>query len=114
MYHRALQGISPAFANSGHEPEEWLLRCAQDTAQLWSNGDFWLLTEVRKCKGGIGLHIVGAAGTLDESLINEAEEWAKSIGCIKSFYTGRRGWLRRMPEYKLVTVTAEKELTWKQ
>lgn len=38
------------------------------------------------------------------------EEWAKSQGCDKVFLKGRKGWIKRMPDYRLESVTLEKEL----
>lgn len=107
----AADALRPAFERSDvFAEQEWVDRCRNDVAQLWRDGDCWAITEVQATKKGLAANIVGLAGEYSDSLVEEIENWARSIGCGKIFYTGRQGWLRRKPDYKLRCVTAEKEL----
>lgn len=90
------------------DANEWVQRCKNDTAQLWRDGQFWVVTEIVRTRCGVALHFIAAAGEFSQSLVDEAEEWAKSIGCHKSFFTGRKGWERKLPQYKVRTVTMER------
>lgn len=100
-----------AFALSETEtPSAWLERCARDQAQLWACGNFWVITEVVGGKRGRVLHFVAAEGEFDQRLIDHIEAWACGVGCTTAYFTGRKGWLRRMPDYALDKVTLKKEL----
>lgn len=91
--------------------DQWLDKCKNDTAQLWTNGDLWAITEVIGTKTGRVLHIVCMAGKFDQLMINEIERWAKLMQCHKSYFSGRCGWVKRLPDYKLKSVTLCKELS---
>jgi hypothetical protein len=107
----AVDALKPAADESdAADAESWVKQCRDDMAQLWRDGDFWMVTEIRQIRSGMALHIVAASGQYKQSLVDEAEAWAKSIGCSKSFFTGRRGWEKKIPSYKLRTITMEKEL----
>jgi hypothetical protein len=86
------------------------LRCKQDTAQLWRKNDYWIVSEVVNTKSGLGLHLAFSAGVYEPDLVTEIEDWARSIGCVKAFFTGRPGTQKRRPDYILKTVTMSKEL----
>ena len=90
--------------------ESWLDRCQNDTAQLWCAGPLWAITEVIEGKTGRALHIVAMAGEFDSSLMTAMETWGRSVGCKNSFFTGRVGWKRRLPDYTVKAVTFMKEL----
>lgn len=92
------------------DAHEWVRRCRKDTAQLWREGDFWIVTEIVTTRRGIALHFIAAAGDFKQSLVDEAEEWARRLGCRKAFFTGRKGWERKLPQYKVRTVTMEREI----
>ena len=107
----AVAALQPAFEYSDvMTSEDWVSRCKSDQAQLWSVGNCWAITEVQNTKVGLVAHIVGLAGSPAEQVIDEIEEWAKALGCKKVFFSGRKGWLKARPDYKLRCVTAEKEL----
>lgn len=107
----AVAALAPAAAESdAADARAWIENCRLDRAQLWRDGSFWLVTEVVEVRAGIALHIVAAAGKYKQSLVDEAEAWARSLGCRKSFFTGRKGWARKLPQYKIRTVTMEKEI----
>ena len=88
----------------------WLGKCKNDIAQLWATDDLWAITEVISTKTGRALHIVCMAGKFDQLMVDEIESWAKLMQCQKSYFSGRQGWIKRMPDYKLKSVTLYKEL----
>ena len=111
----AVEALRPAFARSWlmqDTPEHWVERCRQDTAQLWRSDDgaYWAITEILDTKKGRVLHEVASAGSYRKSLFDEGEAWAKSIGCVKAVTTGRPGWKKHLTDYRVVTMTFEKEL----
>lgn len=107
----AVDALWPAFERSDVlDASQWVQRCREDVAQLWREGDCWAITEVQDTRKGRAAHIVALAGTYTNTLLHEIEDWAREVGCSRIFYTGRRGWLRAQPDYKLRCVTAEKEL----
>jgi hypothetical protein len=104
-------GLEPAFEESDTDAaSDWVLRCKLDLAQLWQCGELWAVTQVVRGKHGLILQIVGVAGRYDRGLLNSIESWGRRIGCVRVYFTGRRGWLRREPGYRMATVTAFKEL----
>ena len=40
----------------------------------------------------------------------DIEDWIKRIGCKRITLTGRKGWLRVLPDYELQTITMVKTL----
>lgn len=82
----------------------------QDTAQLWRLGNLWAITEVMQGKQFRVIHIVAMAGEYSQSLVTEIENWAVLNGCKKSYFTGRKGWQKRVLDYKLDSITMSKEL----
>lgn len=103
--------LAPAFARSDVlDGLEWLQRCRDDLAQLHRAGDFWAITEVLDTRQGRAVHIVAAAGAWNARLVPEIESWARTLGCERCFFTGRPGWMRRMADYRLRTVTLERKL----
>lgn len=93
-----------------HQADDWISRCASDTAQLWNADDFWGITEVVQAKTGRALHIVAVAGLYAPALFESMEAWGKAIGCKTVYFTGRKGWAKRMASYTLKTITMEKRL----
>jgi hypothetical protein len=103
--------LEPAFVRSDTDTAAgWVLRCGFDLAQLWRCGELWAVTQVLRGKRGLVLQIVGMAGAYDPALVDAIESWARRVGCVRLLFTGRRGWLRRVPGYRMTTVTAIKEL----
>lgn len=108
---QAIEALSRAFDRSLFQyAGEWLQRCEQDQAQLWRDGDLWAVTEVQELKTGRALHIVAMAGTFKQSMMDEMEAWGRSVGCRDAFFSGRKGWARRLPEYMIESVTMSKGL----
>lgn len=107
----ALEAIRPAFDYSDdQDPVEWIQRCRDDLAQLWKHSGYWLISEVRDTKKGRAVHLLFSAGVYEPCLVDEVNAWAKSIGCTRSYFSGRPGCARRRPDYRIRCVTAEKEL----
>lgn len=107
----AIRGLSPAFELSEvHTVEYWINRARNDLAQVWNIGAYWAITEVQQTKTGRALHIVGMAGEYDKALFDEIEQFGRATGCNRVYLTGRKGWMKRLTDYKLRTVTMSKEL----
>ncbi len=103
--------LEPAFDESDTDAaSDWIVRCKLDLAQLWQCGELWAVTQVVRGKHGLILQIVGMAGKYDAELVSSIESWGRNIGCVRVYFTGRQGWLRRVPGYRMATVTAYKEL----
>ena len=109
---QAMTALAPAFERSHVlESGEWVARCAADMAQLWQHGDLWAITEVQSTKDGRALHVVACAGQWDAGeLLAEIEAWGRRVGCNEVFLTGRRGWARKLPDYRIETITMRKGL----
>lgn len=59
--------------------------------------------------------IVAATGTQSEkgqieAVYTEIERWAREIGCVRVRIVGRKGWLRKFPEFTQTGIVAEKDL----
>lgn len=108
----AMAALVPAFDRSQVlDVGEWIERCADDLAQLWRNGDLWAISEVQNTHMGRVLHIVACAGVWDDgALLEEIEDWGRSMECNQSYLTGRRGWARKLPGYSVATITLKKGL----
>jgi hypothetical protein len=107
----ALEALRPAFEYSDDQNvEDWIAMCKEDKAQLWRLNDYWMISVVVKTKYGLGIDLKFSAGVYEPDLIDEANAWAKSVGCVKSYFSGRPGCARRRPDYRIRCVTADKEL----
>lgn len=108
----AIKGLRPAFDRSeSHTAEFWLSRCKADMAQLWRMGDLWAVSEVQDTRTGRAIHIVAMSGPAFNVALSDAiEAWGRAVGCNKAFFTGRRGWAKRVPSYTPITYTFQKEL----
>ena len=58
------------------------------------------------------LEIILHAGNNKNSFqfLEPIEAWGKSQGCDKIYFKGRKGWIKRLPDYSLESVTLQKEL----
>ncbi len=107
----ALEALRPAFEYSDDQNvEDWIAMCKEDKAQLWRLNDYWMISVVVRTKHGLGIDLKFSAGVYEPDLIDEANAWAKSVGCVKSYFSGRPGCARRRPDYRIRCVTADKEL----
>lgn len=107
----AVDALRPAFDYCDDQyVEDWIAMCKEDKAQLWRKGDYWLISMVVQTKRGLAIDLKFSAGVYEPDLVDEANAWAKSIGCVRSYFSGRPGCARRRPDYRIRCVTAEKEL----
>ena len=107
----AAAALAPAFVHSDvANVEDWIERCKADLAQLWRHNDYWLISEVQQTKNGLAVHLAYSAGVYEPCLVDEVNEWAKSIGCVRSYFSGRPGCQRRRKDYRLRYITMEKGL----
>jgi hypothetical protein len=107
----AVDALRPAFDHCDDQyVEDWIAMCKEDKAQLWRKGDYWLISMVVQTKRGLAIDLKFSAGVYEPELVDEANDWAKSIGCVRSYFSGRPGCARRRPDYRIRCVTAEKEL----
>lgn len=86
-----------------------------DLEQLWCiDNEAWALTRVVSGKSGRVFEFVALAGEQmkrwKREFFDSAESWAKSHGCVRAMFTGRRGWANVLPDYQEKTVTMVKEL----
>lgn len=56
--------------------------------------------------------VISDGGTAEqfEAVKTEIERWAKSLGCTHMRLQGRRGWLKRMKDYRQTGIVMEKGL----
>lgn len=107
----AVQALAPAFDRSRvYHSGEWVQRCIDDVAQLWCMGDYWAITEVVEFPDGRALHVVALAGKMHDELHSSIEAFAKLHGCSRVYGTCRPGYGRALKDYKVITVTIEKEI----
>lgn len=73
---------------------------SMDLAQVWASDKAGLVTEIRNYPTGARtIEVVVAAGDRDEitgPLREQAEEWAKSIGCGFVIVSSREGWRKAL------------------
>ena len=107
----AEDALRPAFDHSDvADVETWVQRCIDDQAQLWRLNAYWIISEVQDTKKGRAVHLAFSAGVYEPALVDEVNAWAKSIGCVRSFFSGRPGCQRKRPDYRLKYITMEKEI----
>ena len=48
----------------------------------------------------------------DPELVTPAqmERWARAKGCRWAYFSGRKGWVRKLPSYEIASITMKKEL----
>lgn len=107
----ALDALRPAFDDAELESVEfWIGECKRGNAQLWSDGSYWLISRVVLGKSGPVLHLGASAGVFSNALIDEVEDWGKSVGCVKVVAEVRPGLTRRRPGYAQKRIIVEKGL----
>jgi len=89
-------------------------RVADGTAQLFPGSESAVITEIsERVDGSKVVHTWLAGGEFDEvvSLAAIAEVAGKKAGCIAATFTGRPGFMSKIPDgYKLAAVVMRKEL----
>lgn len=71
--------------------------------RVWACDDAALITEIKEYPTGArDIHVLAAAGNMSRivgELRSEAEEWARSIGCIGVLVESREGWGKALKPY---------------
>jgi hypothetical protein len=114
-FERCWQWLEAALKRHGKTHEKHHVRdmVMAGKCQLWPYPNAAIVTEIVVFPTGMKeLRGWLSGGDLDEVLnaLPEIEAWAKSMGCVRAAYTGRKGWIKAMPDYKAVSVVGEKEL----
>ncbi len=71
------------------------------------------VTKVYKHDNGLYCTVWAVVGELDDIIddgLAMIERWAQSNGCVAIELIGRKGWLRRLPQYRQRAVVLEKDL----
>jgi hypothetical protein len=73
------------------------------------------ITSLIETPRGRACEVYGAAGTETvrgqiEEIMCEIERWAKSVGCTRVRILGRKGWLRRLKDFRITGYIIEKEI----
>ena len=95
---------------------EWVdLQVASGRVQAIGNDRAVILVEIKEYPaGGLEVHGMAAAGDLDAilPLIEQAENWGRSLGCVYGSIASREGWARVMAPhgYEVTQVTIRKVL----
>jgi hypothetical protein len=114
-FHRCWEWLEAALNRGGPTHEKNHVRDLVMTGkvQLWPMPNAAIATEIIVYPTGMKeLRGWLSGGRLDEvlSALPQIEAWAKAMGCVRATYTGRKGWIRAMPDYRAVAVVGEKEL----
>ncbi len=80
-------------------------------ALLWVNTDAALITQVGIVESGKVCTIVACGGALPSlDGLQEIESYARSMGCRAMRIMGRKGWVRKLKDYRQMAVVIEKEI----
>lgn len=95
--------------------EDVKIDCLSGEYILWiaRNGLCAVVLAVSDYHRGKQCDIVMIGGNKIDSWLNELveiEDWAKRVGCDRMILTGRQGWIRKLPDYEVKTITMVK--TW--
>ncbi len=95
-----LDGLEEALEAGGgtHALSDVLAAIRSGKAQLWSDGENALVTEINCAPREKELHFWVATGTLDGciALSNKVMRWGRDQGCTIASLTGRPGWARAL------------------
>lgn len=100
-----LPRIEQALARAGHTHDFWrdvVPRLQDGRAQWWGgNGRGVVITEIQRLPQFDVLNYWLVAGELQAclDLQPEIDRWARLQGCRRAIATGRRGWLKILPQY---------------
>lgn len=85
-----------------HDGGTVLAALLERRAELWTGKQSAVITEFVEYPLGRCLHFWLAGGDLEELKTMEPEiiAWGKTQGCVGASISGRRGWLRELPDYK--------------
>jgi len=95
-----LDGLKKALAVGGdtHGVEDVLAQVARGDAQLWTEPDGVIVTEVADAPKCRELRFWIATGKLETVLAMHERiiVWARGMGCTQAVLTGRRGWVKAL------------------
>ena len=102
-------------SNGAHNIEDIKKKCLSGDFILWmaNNLGAAVILAVSDYPKGKQCDIVMMGGDGFNSWFAELadiEDWIKRIGCKRITLTGRKGWLRVLPDYELQTITMVKTL----
>lgn len=114
-FERLTPHIEAALAHAGntHTPADVWAAIERRDAQFWPLHDSVIVTEIVSYPAGRSVRFWLAGGNLDELL--EAEplvtRWAKeNYGCTRAEVIGRKGWVRKLTDYRPAAVLLTKEI----
>ncbi|MES2905178.1 MAG: hypothetical protein V4696_13410 [Pseudomonadota bacterium] len=88
-----------------------------DLAQLWTVRDGGVVlaavTQLLALKGGRQAYVWQMGGDFErgsDALVPAFLEWAAREGCVSAEMNGRLGWRKKLPDWRMVSVTLRKEL----
>lgn len=95
-----IDGLQKALEVGGgtHSIMDVLDQISRGDAQLWTDPDAVVVTEVHDAPQCRELRFWLATGKLDAVLAIQHRiiEWGRSVGCTKAVLTGRRGWTKAL------------------
>jgi len=100
-------------AGDTHTEHDILDLLRNDQAQFWPAENSAMITEIVGYPNGNHCRIWLAGGEYDELRELERDRlipWARSQGCRRIELVGRKGWARRLKDYKEVATVLAKEI----
>ena len=101
------------YADNSHTPEDVLSAIEKKRAQLWPLPNSVIVTEIVSYPAGRSIRFWLAAGNMDELLAAEPfiAKWGKeNYGRKKVEIIGRKGWIKKLKDYKHKAVLLSKEI----
>ena len=109
-----MEGLQKALDLAGgtHTMDDVVEQIAAGDAQLWTDGESVVVTEIHQTPRKRVLHFWLAAGNLDAvvRLSDQATEWGKTMGCEMATLVGRRGWERALTGWTPTLTLMRKEI----
>lgn len=107
----AVDALRPAFEHCLDLTSAQCVAAARaGRVRIWRKSFLWMVTAEHATRIGVVVQIIAAAGPWDGDLLDEIESYARNIGAKQLKYSGRRGWERKVPNFKVTSITATKEL----
>ncbi len=100
-------------AGETHTEHDVLDLLRRDQAQFWPANNSAMVTEIVGYPNGSHCRIWLAGGNYDELRELERDRlipWARSQGCRRIELVGRKGWARRLEDYREVATVLAKEI----
>ena len=114
-WHRLRHHILAALEHAGetHSEHDVLDLLRRNQAQFWPADNSAMVTEIVGYPNGSHCRIWLAGGNYDELRELERDRlipWARSQGCRRIELVGRKGWARRLEDYREVATVLAKEI----